>query len=210
MSHIVLLGDSIFDNAVYVNGGPDVIAHLRKILPSGWEATLLAVDGSVTEDVAGQVKKIPPTATHLIVSAGGNDALGDIDILHRPAESVGAALSALGKLRARFREDYRRMIATLQSSGKPLAVCTIYDANFEDPTMREVVTTALTVYNDVIIREAVGFGLPILDLRSICAGPDDYANEIEPGIQGGRKIAAGILELVRKHDFTTATASIYK
>ena len=25
MSHIVLLGDSIFDNAAYVNRGPDVI-----------------------------------------------------------------------------------------------------------------------------------------------------------------------------------------
>jgi hypothetical protein len=46
--HIVLLGDSIFDNGAYVSGGPDVVAQLRSRLPQGWEATLLAVDGAVT------------------------------------------------------------------------------------------------------------------------------------------------------------------
>lgn len=33
MSHVVLLGDSIFDNAAYVAGGPDVIHQLRERLP---------------------------------------------------------------------------------------------------------------------------------------------------------------------------------
>ena len=51
MNHIVLLGDSIFDNAAYVGGGPDVIEQLKSILPRDWQATLLAVDGSVTTDV---------------------------------------------------------------------------------------------------------------------------------------------------------------
>ena len=30
MKHIVLLGDSIFDNAAYVAGGPDVVKQLRE------------------------------------------------------------------------------------------------------------------------------------------------------------------------------------
>lgn len=29
MAHIILLGDSIFDNGVYVPGGPDVVKQLR-------------------------------------------------------------------------------------------------------------------------------------------------------------------------------------
>src|SRR3712207_2336551 len=45
MSHVVLLGDSIFDNAAYVRGGPDVIRQLQGVLPAGWKATLRAVDG---------------------------------------------------------------------------------------------------------------------------------------------------------------------
>ncbi len=81
MKHIVLLGDSIFDNAAYVSGHPDVIRQLRTILPKDWQASLLAVDGSVTADVLTQIPRIPASATHLIVSAGGNDGLSRADIL---------------------------------------------------------------------------------------------------------------------------------
>ena len=73
--HLVLLGDSIFDNAIYVPDGPSVIDHLRTILPAEWRATLLANDGDVTADVEGQLLKLPADATHLIISVGGNDAL---------------------------------------------------------------------------------------------------------------------------------------
>jgi pentose-5-phosphate-3-epimerase len=79
MNHIVLLGDSIFDNAAYVNAGPDVIRQLKSILPRDWQASLLAVDGSVTTEVITQIHKIPAAATHLIVSAGGNDGLSRAD-----------------------------------------------------------------------------------------------------------------------------------
>jgi hypothetical protein len=44
---VVLLGDSVFDNAAYIDHGPDVVTQLRHSLPAGWEATLLAADGSV-------------------------------------------------------------------------------------------------------------------------------------------------------------------
>lgn len=71
-SHIVLLGDSIFDNAVYVPGKPSVHQQLEtKIAPRGWRASLLAVDGNVILDVAErQLKGLPKDATHLFVSVG--------------------------------------------------------------------------------------------------------------------------------------------
>ncbi len=76
MSHIVLFGDSIFDNKVYVGeNGKDVITHLQKILPSNWQATLKAIDGSLIESVSEQLVNTPPDATHLVVSAGGNNVL---------------------------------------------------------------------------------------------------------------------------------------
>lgn len=37
--HLVLLGDSIFDNAAYVPDGTPVIQHLRQIIPADWQAT---------------------------------------------------------------------------------------------------------------------------------------------------------------------------
>jgi hypothetical protein len=46
MSHVILLGDSVFDNGAYTAGGPDVLAQLRGLLPAGWRASMAAVDGS--------------------------------------------------------------------------------------------------------------------------------------------------------------------
>ena len=70
--HIVLLGDSIFDNGAYVRRGePDVVRPLRDKLPAGAKATLAAVDGATAADVRRQLERLPAGATHLIVSAVG-------------------------------------------------------------------------------------------------------------------------------------------
>jgi hypothetical protein len=196
MSLIVLLGDSIFDNAAYVSGGPAVLEQLNAILPQDWQATLLAVDGSVTTDLIAQVPKIPETATHLVVSAGGNDGLSRADILQRPATSVASAVDQLAAIRSEFQDKYRRMLNSLLALKKSLAVCTVYDPNFPEPLMQRLTTTALNIFNDCILREAITHELPVLDLRLICTEPVDYANEIEPGVPGGRKIAVGILEAI--------------
>src|SRR5262245_27866943 len=96
MSHIILLGDFIFDNARYVPGRPAVVEQISRLLPPGWEATLLAVDGHITEDIPRQLRGLPHDATHLFVSAGGgNDALGESAILNEPACTVGEALLLL-------------------------------------------------------------------------------------------------------------------
>src|SRR5436189_225341 len=128
MAHVVLLGDSIFDNARYVPDRPAVIDQVRQSLPRGWQATLLAVDGHITEDVANQLRGVPADATHLVVSAGGNDALGESPILGEAVCTVGEALCTIHELRTRFRNSYRGMLAALAGVGKPVAVCTVYDA----------------------------------------------------------------------------------
>jgi hypothetical protein len=71
MKHIVLLGDSIFDNKAYVNGGLDVITHIRLQIPAEWKVTLRAVDVSVIENVRMQALDLPDDATHLVISVGG-------------------------------------------------------------------------------------------------------------------------------------------
>src|SRR5262245_9873408 len=110
MGHVVLLGDSIFDNAAYVPGQPAVIEQVRTCLSPEWHATLLAVDGHVTGDVAGQLKRLPADATHLFVSAGGNDALGESSMLHQSVVSVGEALGMYAGVRSRFEKGYRSML----------------------------------------------------------------------------------------------------
>ncbi len=81
MKHVVLLGDSILDNAAYTDGAPDVAAQLHKLMPSVDHVTLLATDGHMTVDIGHQLKKLPLDATHLVLSVGGNDALMHSDFL---------------------------------------------------------------------------------------------------------------------------------
>jgi hypothetical protein len=68
VSHVVLLGDSIFDNAAYVVGAPDVVRQVRRRLPRGSKATLAAVDGGKIGDVRRQLRRLLADATHLVIS----------------------------------------------------------------------------------------------------------------------------------------------
>ena len=86
--HVALLGDSIFDNRSYTRGDPDVITHLRGLLPPHWRASLLPVDGSVSDELAEQLPGVASEVTHLVISVGGNDALMYSDLLNRPVSST--------------------------------------------------------------------------------------------------------------------------
>ncbi|OWK27959.1 SGNH/GDSL hydrolase family protein [Sphingomonas mucosissima] len=197
MSHVVLLGDSIFDNRVYVSPEPDVRDQLQTRLGSDWRVTLLATDGHVTADVRRrQLQRMPKDATHLVISVGGNDALGHASILGERAGSVAEAVERLAQAQSSFAAVYSDMTDAVIQLGIPSAVCTIYDANYPEP-QRRLVVTALTLFNDVITRTAFSRGLPLIDLRLICNDPADYANPIEPSAQGGDKIAAAVAAMVR-------------
>lgn len=208
MGHVILLGDSIFDNAAYVPDRPPVIEQLRRSLPAGWRASLLAVDGDVVSGVAGQMARMPADATHLFVSAGGNDALGESSILREPVNSVGEALELLREVQARFHDHYRRMLHAVGATGKSAAVCTIYDAI---PGLGLAELAALALFNEVILREAFRAGVPVIDLRLLCDQPGDYSplSVIEPSLAGGSKIARAIADLATSHDFGSRRSVIY-
>ena len=196
MPHLILLGDSIFDNERYTAGGPAVIRQVRSLLPAGWQASLLAIDGSVADDVPRQAGRIPSDATHLVLSAGGNDALRESPIIETRVSSTGEALGLLANMADTFGRSYRSAVDACMQRGLPLAVCTIYNGYFPDQIFQRIASVALMVFNNVIIRTAVEKNLPVIDLRSICAAAEDYANPIEPSSVGGEKIARAIAGLV--------------
>lgn len=209
MSHVVLLGDSIFDNAQYVPGHPAVIEQLLRSLPSGWQATLAAVDGHITTDVPGQLERVPDAASHLVVSVGGNDALGYAGILTAPAATVNQALLQLSEVQAEFRENYQGMLRAVLQRNLPTTLCTVYDSV---PGLGPTERLALGMFNEVILREAFLLGLPVIDLRLVCDQRSDYSDvsPIEPSVLGGAKIALAIAAVVTSHDFDLRRTSIYR
>jgi hypothetical protein len=208
MSHVVLLGDSIFDNARYVPDRPPVVEQVRRGLPAGWKATLVAVDGHTVEDIAVQLPRVPWDASHLVVCIGGNDALGAGGLLGEPAATVGDALATLGETLDAFRTEYAAMFRSVLGLGRPVVVCTVYDAI---PTLGAAERAGLAGFNEVILRSAVAAGVPVIDLRLICTEEGDYSplSPIEPSVVGGAKIAGAIVRVVTGHDFGVRRCSVW-
>jgi lysophospholipase L1-like esterase len=170
------------------------------MLPAGWGASLLAVDGSLTNHVLEQLSRLPRNATHLIVSAGGNDAISAQEVLMRQARTVAEALAALAEKVEDFHINYGRMLDAVRATGKAVVACTVYDAV---PGLRRESRTGLSLFNDIITRHAFRTGVPLLDLRRVCRDAGDYSrlSPIEPSRQGGERIAHALASLLATHDF---------
>ena len=229
-NHIILLGDSIFDNASYVKTGElDVTEQVRSLLPEGSSVTRLALDGDVTAGVAHQMSRLPDDASHLFVSVGGNDALARIDILQKSVSTAGEALYELNSIREAFEERYSNMLDTVLKAELPTTICTIYYPRFNCRSLERMINffqvlssngssadklqnsamSALAVYNDVIMKQAVERGLPIIDLRVLCNEDADFANPIEPSAHGGMKIADMINSVAHEHDIQHNNCLVY-
>ena len=104
--HIVLCGDSIFDNRSYVkHGEPDVARQVQQMLPNS-KITLLAVDGHQTKDIKEQLIHMPNDVTHLFISVGGNDGLMRMNVFDQSANTVGDAMGPLYNMRNEFEIEY--------------------------------------------------------------------------------------------------------
>lgn len=197
MRRIALIGDSIFDNAIYVERNQSVYDILSREFGSSGNVDLLAIDGSITEQVIDQITGLKPDTTHIFVSSGGNDALRVRFILcevHHTDDN-DLVLPGIMYLLEKFRNDYWRLMSMLKRFSCPVTVCTIYD-KVPGLTVRE--KTALSLFNSIILEEAMTAGFDVLDLRFLCPDPGDYSSisPIEPSETGGEKIAGAIKGLV--------------
>ena len=223
--HIVLAGDSIFDNGSYVPGQPDVAQQLRNQLGEDSNVTLLAIDGDVTKDVHNQLTQLPEDTSHLFISVGGNDALGQLQIFTDPVSSVGEGFLKFSRVQTTFQQEYKAMLENALSLNIPTTICTIYKPCFYHPDMsrvgsyvgngvsntdlQNVSVTALTAFNDVILQEAVTTGIPLMDLRVMYDNVADYANQIEPSTIGGQKMVSVMESIINEHPFSENLAVLY-
>ena len=207
--NITLIGDSIFDNKVYVGNGKSTSEHLKDRLEGRGVAALCAVDGAVTDDVVRQLPNVPKDTTHLVLSVGGNDALGEMSILGMKVTSSAQVFDELANVTTRFERRYENMLGAIMKTHERLAICTVYYPRMEDNFAQKIAVAALASFNDVIIRQAFKNGLPLIDLRYVCDENADYANPIEPSEAGGFKISRTIVRVAEKHNFEKNQTSVY-
>uniref|UniRef100_A0A7S4KRT0 SGNH hydrolase-type esterase domain-containing protein n=1 Tax=Paramoeba aestuarina TaxID=180227 RepID=A0A7S4KRT0_9EUKA len=211
--HIVLLGDSTFDNKNYVDeGGKSVVEHLQTLAP---KATLLAKDGGLIHAINSQADGIPADASHVVVSIGGNNGLEATAVLLRECQTVEEGVILLQERMVGLEKEYREVMTALveRCKGKHhVVLCSVYKPCFEHFDVRprqKAVDVGVVLFADCIHRIARDLGVPVLDMRSIMDTVDCFANPIEPSAIGGGKIAKGIVDLVEKHDFDKGICIVY-
>jgi len=192
--HIVLIGDSVLDNASYVDSGESIQDLLHKAIPNA-TISLLAVDGSMTTDISKQIANFPQDATHIIFSCGGNDAINSIDVLNQSTSTIEDALLTLAEIRQKFRQNYISALKLVSTLSNNVAACTIYN---KVPLLDDSSRTALALFNEIILEELSSRQIPIIDLRVIFNDESDFSpiSPIEPSVHGGRKLVLTLEKLI--------------
>ena len=101
------------------------------------------------------------------------------------------------------------MIRAVCNKVENVTICTVHDSV---PDYTERALTALSIFNEVILKEAFRINAPVIDLRLACNEAQDYSSvsPIEPSKQGARKITDLIVKVAEDHNFNLNNSSVYK
>ena len=138
----------------------------------------------------------------------GSETNQNWEPLQLHARQVSPQITGLAELQKKFKSDYRELCIELDKIKLPVVLCTVYTAI---PRLSESLIACISFFNDVIIGTASDFGFPVLDIRKVCTDKDDYSKSspIEPSSKGSKKIAADVMNVINKHDFSASNTVIY-
>lgn len=175
---VILMGDSVLNNANYVSAGNSVYDYLKKKLN---KVINLAKDGATISDLYTQLDKIPVdlnnTNTYIFISAGGND------ILNKRTELT------TNEIRRLF-DTYMDFLKALREK---LGSTRINIINLYLPTNPRFQSykTSIDQWNQLINQysDKIGEMYNVVDLHSLLKTPEDFVYDIEPSESASNKIA---------------------
>ena len=193
---LLLLGDSILDNAPYTHPEPDTTAHLARLLASQWSVERLAQDGAIMRSLPAQLALLDYRPDLAVLSIGGNDLTPHVGIIERPATSAAEVLAELLAIADGFHLQYEVAARSVMERTARTVLCTIYEVPLQPPMAGTLARVPLGLVNDRILRIGAELGLEVLELRRVCTEKEDFVLEIEPSAQGAEKIARAIAEIL--------------
>jgi hypothetical protein len=190
-NNIVLIGDSILNNSVYVFENESVPDLIKNKMQSDSDSKQLfynfAKDGATIYDCILQVDNISDeqiaaindsdNSTSIVVSAGGNDILNS-----RNSESTINALF----------EKYIKLISAIK---KTFPLKNIVSLNLYYPLnpSYKIFYPFIKQWNELLDTNQDKNGYKLMKIDSIIVDPDDLVFNIEPSFKGGKKIADAII-----------------
>lgn len=178
-NYLVLMGDSILNNANYVPIGSSVLDVLE--LTSN-ETLCTAKDGARISGLPAQLDLLPSslnkTTTRIFISAGGNDLLLQPDI--DPTTLFATYLTFLRSLKAKL-GSVSIYLLNLYLPSNP---------RFHQPPYPDKVSQ----WNNLLVQHSndVGRTYQVVDIYSLLNSPTDFVADVEPSVSGAAKIAKAI------------------
>lgn len=183
--NIVLIGDSMLNNSVYVLSGqsiPDLISKdLEKI--TGTTLYNFAKDGATINDCYSQLDKISTdlnnSNTTIFISVGGNN------ILNSRTKMDFTAITNL----------FNQYIELIKSIKTRLPNANIVVLNLYFPVRSHYLSyyDAIEQWNK-LLEDNTFLGYKLIQTNKLLVTADDFTYDIEPSFKGGKKIATAILD----------------
>jgi hypothetical protein len=177
-NNILLLGDSVLDNSIYVLSDQSVESRLKKQNSNVYN---FAKDGSTIMDLYTQLDKAPLSLnkadTYAFISIGGNNILRD------KSQSITELFNTFNEFLKSFRVKFGSV---------KLNIFNIYmPANPKYKSYTEVVDQWNKLLQDN--SNKIGEMYNVIDIHSLLTSPADFVYDIEPSSEASEKIANVIL-----------------
>lgn len=175
---VILIGDSVLNNANYVPEGNSVYDYLKKKLS---KVINLAKDGATINDLYTQLDKVPVelnnTDTYIFISAGGND------ILNTRTELTS---NDIRRLFDRYMDFLKSLRAKLGST--KINIVNLYLPS--NPRFQSY-KSSIDQWNQLIKQNSnkIGAMYNVVDFHALLTSPDDFVYDIEPSESASNKIA---------------------
>jgi lysophospholipase L1-like esterase len=175
---VILMGDSVLNNANYVPAGKSVYDSLKSKLS---KVINLAKDGATISDLYGQLDKIPVdlnnTNTYIFISAGGND------ILNKRTELSTTEIRRLFDLYMEFLKALRTKLGS--------AKINLLNLYLPVNPRYQSYKTSIDQWNQLLQASSnkVGEMYNVVDLYGLLKTPEDFVYDIEPSESASDKIA---------------------
>jgi hypothetical protein len=183
--NIVLIGDSMLNNSVYVLSGQSIPDLISKDLEKTTGTTLynFAKDGAIINDCYSQLDKISTdlnnSNTSIFISIGGNNILNS----HTKMDST-----AINNLFNQYIELIKS-IKTRVPNAKLIALNLYYPLKSQYQSYYE----AIDQWNK-LLEDNSSLGYKLIQTNKLLVINDDFTYDIEPSFKGGQKITKAILD----------------
>lgn len=186
---IILMGDSILKNNLYVKNGKAVEDILRE--KTSISTIVLAQNNATITDIYSQVEKLPSdlndSSNTIFLSAGGNDILNNF-VNNDPDESIEHVLSIVFKA-------YQRLIKTIKAKMDKTNLV-LFDIYYPKNLQYTQYHPIIKEWNQMLYNYANENSLPVIKISSILKDDSDFTLDIEPSDTGGEKIVNEILTCI--------------